>query len=258
MENLRNGINFEVVTSRKVALKRIVKPDFREDLVSIHMIKSVLVMNRPIQVGFAILDRSKYLTYDLHYNPNSTLLFTDTDSLAYEVVGHDVYAGMGEIKDKFDFPKDHFLQSCDNMKIGWKFKDECKGQLMLRFVGLRPKLYSCDYERETHFDCKTGVEKEVDKPMDTSVTKIVLDNKVSAKGVKVNVAKKLSFDDYEYRLSSLLPKRLDISRIGSDLRKVFTYSTKKIGLSDFDTKRWACGDGMSTHAFGHWKTELNM
>ena len=34
---------------------------------------------------------------------NSTLLFTDTDSLAYEVVGHDLYAGMAEIKDEFDF-----------------------------------------------------------------------------------------------------------------------------------------------------------
>ena len=66
-------------------------------------------MNRPIQVGFAILDLSKYLMYDFHYNtwmkkfPNSTLLFTDTDSLAYEVVGHDLYAGMAEIKDEFDF-----------------------------------------------------------------------------------------------------------------------------------------------------------
>ena len=89
MENLRKQINFEVVTSRKVALKRIVKPDFkrvkifREDLVGIHMAKLVLVMNRPIQVGFAIFDLSNYLMYDFHYNtwiktfPNSTLLFTD-------------------------------------------------------------------------------------------------------------------------------------------------------------------------------------
>ena len=60
---------------------------------------------------------------------------------------------MGEIKDEFDFseyPTDHFLQSCDNMRVVGKFKDECKGQLMLRFVGLRPKLYSFDYEREAH------------------------------------------------------------------------------------------------------------
>ena len=74
-------------------------------------------MNRPIQVGVAILDLSKYPMYDFHYNtwmkkcPNSTLLFVDTDSLAYEVVEHDLYAGMAEIKDEFDFseyPRDHF------------------------------------------------------------------------------------------------------------------------------------------------------
>ena len=49
--------------------------------------------------------------------PNSTLLFTDTDPLAYEVGGYHLYAGITEIKDEFDFseyPKDHFLQTYDN------------------------------------------------------------------------------------------------------------------------------------------------
>ena len=142
------------------------------------------------------------------------------------------------------------------MKVVGKFKDECKGQLMLRFVGLRPKLYSFDYGREARFDCKDGVEEEVDKPTSTSVARIVLSNKVTAKGVKANVAKKLSFDNYEYCLTSLLPKRVDIKIIGSDLHWVFTYSTEKIGLSAFDTKRGICDDGISTYAFGHWKTEL--
>ena len=43
----------------------------------------------------------------------------DSDLLAHEVVGHDLYAGMAEIKDEFDFskyPKNHFFQSYDNMK----------------------------------------------------------------------------------------------------------------------------------------------
>ena len=54
MKNLTKWINFEVVTLRKVALKRSAKPNFkhvkifREDLVGIHMVKPVLVMNRPI------------------------------------------------------------------------------------------------------------------------------------------------------------------------------------------------------------------
>ena len=140
------------------------------------------------------------------------------------------------------------------MKVVRKFKDDCKGQLMLRFVRLRPKLYSFDYEGEAHFDCKNGVEKGVDKTTDTSVTRIVHENKVTAKAVKDSVSKKLSFGGYEYCLSSLLPKPVDIRGIGSDFNKVFTYSTEKIGLSAFDSKLWICDDGILTYVFGHWKT----
>ena len=164
MENLRKRINFEIVTSRKVALKRIAKPNFkrakrfREDLVGIHSTKPVLVRNRPIQVGFAVLDLSKYHMYNFHYNvwmkqfPNSKLLFTDTDSLAYEVTDHDLYVGLSAINNEFDFseyPKNHPLYSIENMKTVGKFKDECFGRLMLRFVGLRPKLHSYEYAKRS-------------------------------------------------------------------------------------------------------------
>ena len=110
-ENLRKRIDFEIVTSRKIALKRIAKPNFkrairfRENLVGVHTTKPVLILHRPIQVGFAILDLSKYHMYNFHYNvwlkkfPNSPLLITDTDSLAYEVTGHDLYTDMEDIKE---------------------------------------------------------------------------------------------------------------------------------------------------------------
>ena len=164
---------------------------------------------------------------------------------------------MAEIKDEFDisdYPKDHFLQSYDSMKVVGKFKDECKGQLMLRFVGLHPKLYSIDCEREAYFECKDEMKKEAKKPSGTSEARIVPDNKVTAKGVNASVAEKLSFDDYECCLSSLTPKRLGIKRIGTDLHGIFTYSTEKIGLSAFDTTMWICDNDISTYAFGHWKT----
>ena len=35
---------------------------------------------------------------------------------------------------------------------------------------------------------------------------------------------------------------------------MFSYSTEKIGSSAFDSKRWICDDGISTYAFGRWKT----
>ena len=271
MENLRKRINFEVVTSRKAALKRIAKPNFqrikkfREDLVGIHLSKPILKLNRPIQVGFAILDLSKYHMYDFHYNvwmktfPNSKLLFTDTDSLAYEVTDHDLYAGMADVKGEFDFseyPKDHPLYSTDNMKVVGKFKDECKGQLMYNFVGLRPKLYSFQYARIAHFDYDMDEEKEIEvsKPTATSETRIVIDDKNAAKGIQSSVAKKLTVSDFEQTLKTLEPKPVQVTRIGSDYHNLYTYNIEKIGLSAFDTQRWICDDGISTLAFGHWRT----
>ena len=194
--------------------------------------------------------------------PNSKLLFTDTDSLAYEVIGHDVYEGMSEMKEEFDFSeysKDHPLYSRENMKTVGKFKDECMGQLMLKFIGLRPKLYSFDYERLAYFVIDDGMEKEVDEARST-FSKIVRMNKNTAKDVKDSVAKDLSLDDYETCLTTREQKEVNIKRVGSSSHKIYTYiyiytyNTDKIGLSAFDTKRWICDDGIHTLAFGHWRT----
>ena len=74
---------------------------FSENFVAIHEIKPVLTLNKPIYVGFSILDLSIYFMYDFHYNymkkiykSCAKLLFTDTDSLAYEtetIVYEDFY-----------------------------------------------------------------------------------------------------------------------------------------------------------------------
>ena len=88
MENLRDRVNVELVTSRKTALKRFAKPGFKKakifhaDLVAIHCVKEELVLNRPIQVGFALLELSKVHMQDFHYNvwmpkfPETKMLFS--------------------------------------------------------------------------------------------------------------------------------------------------------------------------------------
>ena len=63
---------------------------FNENLMAVHKIKEALTLNRPAFVGMCILDLSKTLMYDFHYNyfkekygDRAKLLFTDTDSLTH-------------------------------------------------------------------------------------------------------------------------------------------------------------------------------
>ena len=41
---------------------------FSKDLVAIHEIKPVFTLDKPIYVGFSVLDLSKLFMYDYHYN----------------------------------------------------------------------------------------------------------------------------------------------------------------------------------------------
>ena len=86
---------------------------FNENVFAINRIKEELVLNRPIYVGMAVLDLSKLLIYDFHYNYmlkkyNIKIIFTDTDSLYYEIKTDDVYKDLFQDKELIDnsyYPK---------------------------------------------------------------------------------------------------------------------------------------------------------
>lgn len=113
------------------------------------MKKTNIVLNRPIYAGFCILDLSKVYMYQFHYDTmkaeygdNAQLLFTDTDSLCYEIGTFDWYRDMLENLDRFDtsnFNEKHPLYRSKNAKVLGKMKDECGGKPIESFVGLRPK-----------------------------------------------------------------------------------------------------------------------
>ena len=101
IENLWKRINVRLVTNEKDFLKYTSRPThithiiFDEDFAAISEIKSVLKLNKPIYVGCTILELSKWLMYDFHYNFfkknfDAVFLFTDTDSLAYKIKPEDV------------------------------------------------------------------------------------------------------------------------------------------------------------------------
>ena len=71
--------------------------------------KTILTLNKPIYVRFTVLELSKWLMYDFHYNfikknYDANLLFTDTDILTYEIKSNDdVYEEFFKHKHLFDF-----------------------------------------------------------------------------------------------------------------------------------------------------------
>ena len=83
---------------------------FGEDYAAIHQIKPVLILNKSIHVGFTVLDLSKWKMYDFHYNFikknfDAEFLFTDTDSLTYEIKSENVNEEFFRWKDLFHFSK---------------------------------------------------------------------------------------------------------------------------------------------------------
>ena len=190
IENIRKRQNVILVDDRKLANKLSSKPNFEratifdENLVAVHMTKTEVYFNKPIYVGQAILDLSKTLMFDFHYNyirkkydNKAELLFTDTDSLMYLIQTDDFYYDINkDVKKKFDtsdYPENHpsGIKTGVNKKVIGKFKDEAAGKQITHFVGLRPKLYTFKVEEK-------GETRK-------------------AKGVKKNGIKKyLSFEDY--------------------------------------------------------------
>ena len=103
MENLHKRVDVRLVTDEKKLDKLTAKPTYvsskilNENLMAVHKVKETLTLNRPAYVGTCILDLSKTLMYDSHYyyikkkyDNRAGLLFTDTDSLTYEIEAEDV------------------------------------------------------------------------------------------------------------------------------------------------------------------------
>ena len=73
-ENLRKCVHVKLITDAAILRKRVAKPNFcrgnpiTDCLTSIQCTVATLTLNRPIYVGFSMLDLSKLHMYNFHYN----------------------------------------------------------------------------------------------------------------------------------------------------------------------------------------------
>ena len=243
IENIRKRQNVFLVDNRAKAVKLTCRPNFERatifdrNLVAIHLKKTEVYFNKPVYVGQAILDLSKLLMFDFHYNyiqrkysyKRAKLLFTDTDSLMYELDTDDFYDDIStDIKSKFDtseYPQDHKsgILTGANKKVIGLFKDEVAGKQITHFVGLRPKLYSFKVE-------------------DTNTSK-------KCKGIKKNVVKKgIDFEDYVVWLFSGEKQMRTMNIIRRENHEIYSKEVNKLALSNEDDKRILCKDKVNTLA----------
>ena len=250
-----------MTTDAKQARRLIAKPNLRaftiinENLTLVSLTKTEVMMDRPVAVGCTILDISKLIVYRWHYgyilnkfkpatlpelgtgdirqNAGTVrLLFSDTDSLCYQIFCEDLYDEIRKDMDKFfdtsDYPKDHKCYSDRNKKKLGYFKDETCGVPIVEFVGLRSKMYSI----------------------------LLADDSVknTAKGIQQHFSKtKLKHELYKSCLEEELRTFAEYNSIRSFKHDVYTIHENKVALSSFDDKRYLLKDSHNTPAYGHYK-----
>ena len=205
------------------------------------MTKERLKLDKPSYVGMCILDLSKTLMYDFHYNyikpkygKRAILGFTDTDSLLYSIETDDVYEDLYEDRglfDNSDYPKSSKFFFDENKKVIGKFKDEAAGKPIIEFVGLKSKMYSCRTESK---------------------------NNKTAKEVKKNVIKKdISHSNYLNCLQNNRIMQHKMRTIRSEYHQISSYQINKISLSCYDDKRYILDDGITGLAYGSCQKLIN-
>ena len=248
MENIRGRSELELVNTEKRSKHLTKSPLYKnfniinEDLVSIQLGKKETFFNKPIYVGFSILDMSKLTMYKHHYDyvkplygDKAKLLFTDTDSLCYHIETDDLYKDTMNDKGRFDlsnYPKEHLLYDKTNAKVINKFKDETAGNPIKEFIGIASKIYSFI----------TGDNKE----------------KQTLKGVKKSCVKNhINHQNYVDCIDNI-SKRQDakFQSFKSIAHTIYTYTMNKTSLQNYDNKRYILNDGITTLAHGHYKSRI--
>ena len=252
MENIRNHKDMKLVTNQDKYRIYVMKPNFKggvkfsENIMGVEMGKTEIKMNKPVYLGQAILDLSKTLMYEFHYDymkpkysDKLQLCYMDTDSFVYEIETKDFYEDISEdVEARFDtsnYSKDENrpLPIGKNKKIIGMMKDELGGKIMTEFIALRAKMYAY---------------KKIDqiKPEDKR-----------CKGTKkCVVAKNLTFNDYKTCLFEGKTIYREQLLFENKKHEIYTVNKTKIALNRDDDKRLVLADGITTLARGHLESDL--
>lgn len=207
-----------------------------EDGVYLFELRQLTVrLDKPIYTGMVCLELAKVFMVREHYKfvdhfgrANIKLLYTDTDSLIYQIFVSDLDASLIGCKDDFDFsfhPPEHPLHNSNNRSKRGKWKDEMKGELISEAVFLRPKCYCIKMASSIETSASAGVSKANQN--------------------------RIHFDNYKDCLFNTRQLSVQQMRFGSVNHQIYTYNQSRIALSVIDNKRYQL-DRFETLPYGHY------
>ena len=159
MENIRKHINIRLVTNKESYLRTVMRPNFvsgvlfGENLMGCKMGRIKVVMNKPVYLGQAILDLSKIVMYEYHYDcmvpkygETLTPCYMETDLLVYHIKAKDFYDDIADDVEERFYTSGYSGRPCNNRplpvginkKVIGLMKDKLRGAIMTEFVALRP------------------------------------------------------------------------------------------------------------------------
>ncbi|XP_057294564.1 uncharacterized protein LOC130623081 [Hydractinia symbiolongicarpus] len=252
MENLRNHHNNQLVTNEEKYTKLVMKPNFKggnyfsSHLMGVEMCKTEVKMNKPVDIGQAILDQSKTVMYKFHYDymqPNYgsklRICYMDTDSFVYYIKPEDFYRDIADdVETRFDtstYSKDDGrpLPIGKNEKVVGLMKDELSSKIMTEFITLRAKLYftrvSRKRARSQSKRCEEVCHKEI--------------------------------HHLQRLYQRCLEDGVDIYKtwvcIQNKGHQIYTQEVNKLALNRADDKRIVQADQITTLARGHYRLAAN-
>ena len=233
LENLRNRIKVEFI--KKDDNEKIVKQQSKLTFNGIHKSyenydsytfkQNEITMDKPLYLGFSVLELSKLHMYETYYDilqpyfgqENLQLHYMDTDSFVLSVNTKNIIHDLHNLKNYFDFSnlnKEHELFSNVNKKVLGKFKIETPKNIFIdEFIALRSKAYS--------FKCNNNNE-----------------DKNKLKGICKSQTKNIKFEEYKNCLfGNEYKKECDNFVIRALNHEIYMQKVTKNSLSAFDEKR---------------------
>eukprot|EP00102_Acyrthosiphon_pisum_P017244 XP_008188546.1 PREDICTED: uncharacterized protein LOC103310883 [Acyrthosiphon pisum] len=256
MENVRSRLKMKLVSDEKTCSKLINRNTFKditiynENLALIHLDVDELKFDKPIYVGFAILDISKTLIYDFHYNSMTSDFYADL------LNNPDLLQRM----DTSNLPINHPCYCVDRKKLPGTFTDETEGQAITEFVALRAKSYAYNL---------SGVEKIKAKGVKGHVVKnhmSLADHKQcllwdgttvdsdTGRGIAIKQFELFKSTGHTSSTKQYTPYRVNIS-LRYFKHQMKSISTVKLASNRSDDKRIVLENQINTLALGHYNLE---